>query len=176
MHLFFWMIWMINLFQYLQKKCMKCIFLIFSRFDWNLILQLQTCVLNLCYQVSAEFSVIRVFFLSQRVSGYIPAASSPLPVCSSRLRHHKSMIRCLTFDHLFWLWFVQLTLLLRHPGVSHQLRGEEFTTHLKLSIRGGTHFPPLSFQLTVMELEQKALILWGMRLWGFPKEIQQTDL
>lgn len=39
-------------------------------------------------------------------------------------------------------------LLLRHPGVSHQFRKKEFTTHLNLSIRRGALFPLLRFQLT----------------------------
>lgn len=54
----------------------------------------------------------------------------------------------LALNHLFWLWFVWLMLLVRHPGVSHQFCKREFTAHLKLSIRRGALFPLLRFQLT----------------------------
>lgn len=38
----------------------------------------------------------------------------------------------LALNHLYWLWFVWRMLLLRHPGVSHQLHKREFTAHLNL--------------------------------------------
>lgn len=61
-------------------------------------------------------------------------------------------IRCfdwrrLLLNHPFWLWFIWLMSLLRHPGVSHQFHRREFTTHLNLSIRRRALFPLLRFQL-----------------------------
>lgn len=91
------------------------------------------------------FSVIHILFvlcLWWHVSGFIPVL-----VALDCVIRGLDLCR-LALNHLFWLWFVWLMLLLRHPGVSHQFHKREFTTHLNLSIRRGALFPLLRFQLT----------------------------
>lgn len=101
---------------------------------------------------SVYIQILFVLGLRCRVSGFTPAPAILTSVYAFFValdRVIRGLARCrLALNHLFWLWFVWLTLLLRHAGVSHQFRKREFTTHLNLSIRRGALFPLLGFQLT----------------------------
>lgn len=106
------------------------------------------CRLSVVYCMFTEKYLMNVFIFLLFIFCLFCASHSAarLRLCSPALCDQRALI-CAASLSIIYSGFDSFGWFLRHPGVSHQFRRREFTTHLKLSIRRGALFPLLEFQL-----------------------------